>query len=147
MTRKAKQAKPTTEAKQEPKQQEQPKQATPTEAKQQPKEQQQPKQQPKEQPTKKPKPIVKRITWTYFEKFNTSSNNRKSWVKETIERATQEPVMVKNLTKGQIMALINQVDRHNMTSEHKIVYKYDVKRGIVLLAPKRFIHQMEGEQK
>ena len=137
MTRKAKQAKPTTEAKQEPKQQEQPKQAAPTEAKQQ-------------QPTKKLKPrtpSIKRITMEYFMKFNTSSNNRKSWIKETIERATKEPVMVENLTRGQIMALINQVNRHNISSEHKIAYKYDVKRGIVLLAPKRFIHQMEGEQK
>jgi len=144
MTRKAKQATPT---QQEARQEEKPKQVAPTEVKQEPKKQQPKEQAKQQQPTKKPKPIVKRITWTYFEKFNTSSNDRKSWVKETIERATQEPVMVKNLTRGQVMALINQVDRHNMTSDRKIVYKYDVKRGIVLLAPKRFIHQMEGEQK
>jgi outer membrane biosynthesis protein TonB len=127
MARKAKQAKPT--------QQEQPKE--------QPKQQEQPKelQQPKQQPTKKPKPVVKRITMEYFQKFN-ASNNRKSWVKETIERAANEPVMVKNLTRGQIMALINQVNRHNMISEQKIAYKYDVRQGIVLLAPK----QRQGEQ-
>jgi len=145
MTRKAKQATPTTEAKQEPKQQEKPKQAAPTEAKQQPKEQAK-----QQQPTKKLKPrtpSIKRITMEYFMKFNTSSNNRKSWIKETIERATKEPVMVKNLTRGQIMALINQVNRHNISSEHKIAYKYDVKRGIVLLAPEKAITQMEGEQK
>jgi len=131
-----KQAAPT----QEPKQQEQPKQ--------QPKEQ--PKQQPKKQPTKKP-PVVKRITIEYFMKFNTNSSSKKSWVKETIERATNEPVMVKNLSRGQIMALINQVDRYNMNTDRKIVYKYDVKRGIVLLAPKDSLlarlKQQEGEQK
>jgi len=146
MTRKEqpKQAAP----KQEPKQQEQPKEAKPTQ--QQPKEQ--PKeQQPKKQPTKKP-PVVKRITMEYFMKFNTSnSRNRKSWVKETIERATNEPVMVKNLTRGQIMALISQIDRYNMNTDRKIIYKYDVKRGIVLLAPKDSLiarlKQQEGEQK
>jgi signal recognition particle GTPase len=137
------------------KKKQQPKEATPTEPKQQPRQQQeQPKEQPKpakQQPTQKAKPVVKRITLNYFERFNASNNSRKSWVKETIERATKEPVMVKNLSRGQIMALINQIDRYNMNTERKIVYKYDVKRGIVLLAPKdallaKLRQQKEGEQ-
>jgi len=50
------------------------------------------------------------------------------------------------------MALINQVDRHNTSSDYKIVYKYDVKQGIVLLAPKDVYmaslkQQGEGEKK
>jgi hypothetical protein len=133
-----KKAKPTTEAKQEARQEEKARQeAKPT--------------QQQAKPTKKPKPVVKRITWTYFERFTNSSNRKTSWVKETIERATNEPVMVKNLTRGQIMALINQVDRYNMNTDRKIIYKYDVKRGIVLLAPKDSLiarlKQQEGEQK
>jgi hypothetical protein len=119
--------------------------AAPVEAKQEAKQQ---------QPTGKAKPrtpSVKRITYEYFEKFNPDNRNRKSWVKETLEIAAKEPIMVRNLTRGQIMALINQVDRHNMNSDRKIVYKYDVKRGIVLLAPKdsliaRLRQQKEGEQ-
>jgi flagellar biosynthesis GTPase FlhF len=139
------------------KKKEKPQEVAPTEAKQEARQQQQqPKEQAKQQqPTQKPKPsnpVIKRITWSYFERFNPNKPNGKSWVKETIERAKKEPVMVKNLKKGQIMALVNQIDRHNMNSDHKIVYKCDVKRGIVLLAPKdaliaRLRQQGEGEQK
>jgi hypothetical protein len=118
---------------------------------QQPK-QQQPKQEAKQQPTQPSSPKVKRITWTYFERFNPDKPNRKSWIKESIELAKKEPVMVSNLKRGQIMALINQVDRHNMNSDYKIIYKYDVKRGIVLLAPKnsyleKLKQQGEGDKK
>jgi hypothetical protein len=112
--------------------------------KQQPEAKQEPKQQqPKQQPDKKPKPVIKRITVEYFKKFSAGSN-KKSWIQETLERAVKEPIMVKNLTKGQIAALISQVDKHNMTSEQKIVYNHDVKRGIVLLAPEQ---ALKGEQK
>jgi hypothetical protein len=79
----------------------------------------------------------------YFMKFNTGSD-KKSWIKETLERAVKEPIMVKNLTRGQIAALISQIDWHNMRSEQKIAYKYDVKSGIVLLAP---VQALRGEQK
>jgi sRNA-binding protein len=134
MTRKAKQQpKEQQEARQEPRQQEQ---------QQQPKEQQ-----PKKQPKKpKPTPIVKRITYEVFEKFDPKPG-KKSWIKEVLEIAVKEPIMVRNMNRGQVMALINQIDRHNMTSDNKIAYKYNIKQGIVLLAPKKAITKMEGEKK
>ena len=133
---------PPLEARQEPKQQEQPKEQPQQQAKQQ---------QPKEQ-AKPRSPKVKRVTWTYFERFNPNRPNSKSWVKEAIEMAKKEPIMVSGLSRGQLMSLLNQVDRHNMNTDHKIVYKHDVKRGIVLLAPKdvymaRLKQQGEGDQK
>jgi hypothetical protein len=126
------------------------KETPPLEAKQKPKQQEQPKQQ---QPTQKPKPknpVVRRTTYEYFLKFDPKPR-RKSWIKETIEIAKKEPVVVTNLTRGQIMALINQVNKHNMTSDNKIAYKYSVKMGTVLLAPKHGIiatlkEQGKGEQ-
>ena len=136
----------TRKAKQQPK--EQPKQAAPTEAKptqqQQPRQQEQQPKQQQQQPKKPRTPSIRSITWEYFEKFNTGNSSKKSWVKETIERAVKEPVMVTKLSRGQIMSLINQIDRHNMTSGQKILYKYDTKRGIVLLAPEQ---KKKGEQK
>jgi len=92
-------------------------------------------------------PDIKKITMEYFSRFNSDKPRRKSWIKEALERAKQEPVMVKNLSRGQIMALINQVDRYNMNTDFKIVYKCDVKKGIVLLAPKSLLLQHVGEKK
>jgi hypothetical protein len=120
---------------------------TQQEARQEPK-QQQPKEQakPKQQRKPKPTPIIKRITYEVFENFDPKPR-KKSWIKEVLEIAVKEPIMVRNMNRGQIMALITQIDKHNMISDYKIAYKYDVKRGIVLLAPKKALTQMEGDKK
>ena len=86
-------------------------------------------------PTKRPK--IKTITYEKFEKFTSKTQpKKKSWIKEAIERATKEPVEIRGLTRGQILALINQVERYNKKYMDRIIdIKYDIKRGIVLLAP------------
>jgi len=85
----------------------------------------------------KPEVKIKTITWEEFERFEKSRSEKKSWVKEAVERAKTGPVMIEGLTRGQIAALINYVDKYNSESFNtpKIAYKYDVKKGVVLLAP------------
>jgi hypothetical protein len=91
---------------------------------------------PEAKPTTKPEVKIKSITWEEFEEFAPERNIKRSWVKEAIERATREPVKIEGLTRGQIMALLNQVDKHNLERrEPKIIAKYDIKKGVVLLAP------------
>jgi len=86
-------------------------------------------------PTKRPK--IKTITHEKFEKFTPKTQpKKKSWIKEAIERATKEPVEIRGLTRGQILALVNQVELHNKKHMDRIIdIKYDVKQGIALLAP------------
>jgi hypothetical protein len=86
-------------------------------------------------PTKRPK--IRTVDWEKFEKFEPKTKpTKKSWVKEAIERATKEPVEIKELTKGQILALVNQVERYNKKYMDRIIdIKYDIKRGIAILAP------------
>jgi len=86
----------------------------------------------------KPTPTIKSISWEEFERFEESSGSgRRSWVKEAIEAAKSGPVMLEGLTRGQVAALINYVDKYNSESRNtpKIAYKYDAKKGVVLLAP------------
>jgi hypothetical protein len=82
-------------------------------------------------------PIVKSATWEEFEMFAPEQQPaRRSWVKEAIERAREGPVRIEGLSRGQIMVLLNQVSRYNSERrEPRIVVKYDVKKGVVLLAP------------
>ena len=92
---------------------------------------------PETKPPTKKKPRIKTTTWEEFDKFKPKTEpKRKSWIKEAIERATKEPVEIRELTRGQILALINQVERYNKKYMDRIIdIKYDIKRGIVLLAP------------
>jgi len=84
-------------------------------------------------------PVIRSISWEEFERFEESRSEKRSWIKEAIERARTEPVMLEGLSRGQIAALIRQVDDYNFKSsnEPKIQYKYDTKKGVVLLAPLR----------
>jgi hypothetical protein len=92
---------------------------------------------PTTKPATKPKPKIKTTTWEKFEKFTPKTQpKKKSWIKEAIERAKKEPIEIKGLTKGQILALVNQVELHNKKHMDRIIdIKYDVKQGIALLAP------------
>jgi hypothetical protein len=82
-------------------------------------------------------PVIKSISWEEFERFEESRSEKRSWIKVAIERARTEPVMLEGLSRGQIAALIRQVDDYNFKSSNKpkIQYKYDTKKGVVLLAP------------
>jgi len=84
-------------------------------------------------------PVIRSISWEEFKRFEESRSEKRSWIKEAIERARTEPVMLEGLSRGQIAALIRQVDDYNFKSsnEPKIQYKYDTKKGVVLLAPLR----------
>jgi hypothetical protein len=146
--RKTKEAKPQEVTPAEVKQEEKPQEVKPVEAKPQ---ELSPPQPPKPEaarlvinevkPAPAPKPtapIIRSITWEEFERFEESSGSgRRSWVKEAIEAAKSGPVMLEGLTRGQVAALINYVDKYNSESRNtpKIAYKYDVKKGVVLLAP------------
>jgi type IV secretory pathway VirB10-like protein len=102
---------------------------------------------PKEPPKEKPKtkeakpPTAKRpkitaTTWEKFEKFTPKSKKeKKSWIKEVIKKAQQEPVEVRGLTKGQILAILVQAYRYNLHNYPKLDVKYDMKKGIALIAP------------
>lgn len=92
---------------------------------------------------------VREITWEEYEKFEPKQRRReqerKSPVRELLERvvAGGRPVEVRGLTRGQILAILSQVTRHNRSATGtKIAYKCDVKRGIVLLAP---VKEEQGE--
>lgn len=92
---------------------------------------------------------VREITWEEYERFEPEQRRReqerKSTVRELIERvvAGGRPVEVKGLTRGRILAILSQVTRYNRSATSiKIVYKCDVKRGIVLLAP---VKEEQGE--
>jgi hypothetical protein len=89
-------------------------------------------------PTPEPAtPIIRSITWEEFERFTPERSERRSWVKEVIEQAKKGPIKVEGLSKGQIAALINYIDRYNESSNSpKITYKYDTKKGVMLLSPK-----------
>jgi hypothetical protein len=85
---------------------------------------------------------VREITWEEYERFEPErrrrGRERKSPVRELLERvvAGGRPVEVSGLARGQILALLSQVTRYNRNATGtRIVYKCDVKRGIVLLAP------------
>jgi outer membrane biosynthesis protein TonB len=100
---------------------------------------------PTTQPTTKPKPkkklVIKTITWEKFEKFETKRKTPdKSWIMEVIERAKKEPIQVRNLTKGKLIALIAHVNRYNQNNTPKIEIKYDMEKGIALLAPSQPKH-------
>jgi hypothetical protein len=91
---------------------------------------------PTTKPATKPKPKIKTTTWEKFEKFETKTKTeKKTWIKDIIEKAKREPVKVTGLTRGQLMALIASVNRHNASSEPKILIKYDTTKGIAMLAP------------
>jgi len=97
------------------------------------------------QPTTKPKPkkepAIKTITWEKFEKFETQRKTPdKSWIMEVIEKAKEEPIEVRNLTKGKLIALIAHVNRYNQNNTPKIEIKYDMEKGIALLAPSQPKH-------
>ena len=91
---------------------------------------------PETKPATKPTPKIKAIDWKKFEKFETKTKTEKrTWIKDIIEKAKREPVKVTGLTRGQLMALIASVNRHNSSSEPKILIKYDTTKGIAMLAP------------
>jgi len=87
-------------------------------------------------PTPKKKPNIRTTTWEKFEKFKSKGKEtKKSWIKEAIERARKEPVEIRNLTRGQLIALITQVNKYNYDHEPKLAIKYDFRQGIALIAP------------
>jgi hypothetical protein len=91
---------------------------------------------PETKPPKAKRPRIKTTTWEKFEKFTTKTETkRKSWIKEVIEKATKEPIEIRGLTRGQLVALIVQINNHNRRYEPKLDIKYDFKKGIALIAP------------
>jgi flagellar biosynthesis GTPase FlhF len=91
---------------------------------------------PETKPPTKRKPRIETTTWEKFEKFEPETQpKKKSWIKEAIERAKKEPVEIKYLTKGQILAILVQVYRYNLHNYPKLDVKYDMKKGIALIAP------------
>ena len=96
---------------------------------------------PVTKPKPKKEPAIKTITWEKFEKFETKRKTpNKSWIMEVIERAKKEPIQVRNLTKGKLIALIAHINRYNENNIPKIEIKYDVEKGIALLAPSQPKH-------
>jgi hypothetical protein len=92
---------------------------------------------PTTKPTPTRRPRIKTVDWKKFEKFEPKTKpKKKSWIKEAIERATKEPIEIRGLTRGQIIALINQIKLYNKKHMDQIIdIKYDVKQGTALLAP------------
>jgi hypothetical protein len=91
---------------------------------------------PTTKPTTKTKPKIKTTTWEKFEKFEPKTKTtKKSWIKEAIKRAQNEPIEIRGLSRGQLTALITQVNRHNQQHGVKLDIKYDFKRGIAIIAP------------
>jgi hypothetical protein len=95
---------------------------------------------------------VREITWEEYEGFTPEPRRqeRKSPVRELLERvvAGGRPVEVSGLTRGQILAILSQVARYNMSATGtRIVYKCDAKRGILLLAPvkEEQVREEQGE--
>jgi hypothetical protein len=92
---------------------------------------------PLEVKPKEAKVKVTPITLEEFESFTPEpTEKKKSWAKEVIEKASKEPIRVEGLGRGQILALIRAIRAYNLKHfESGIVYKCDIKRGIMLLAP------------
>jgi flagellum-specific peptidoglycan hydrolase FlgJ len=87
-------------------------------------------------PTTTKRPRIRPTTWEKFEKFTPKQGKeKKSWIKEIIERARKEPVEVRGLSKGRLAILIAQINNYNRQHEPKLEIKYDFKRGTAIIAP------------